>query len=74
MCSNYVEAYAGVCRTARLGPARKAAEEQLAELRLALRRLVDAERGRFEIGVLTQGIEATDNILPEFRPKKTPEE
>eukprot|EP00038_Savillea_parva_P028005 m.62680 g.62680 ORF g.62680 m.62680 type:complete len:323 (-) comp8107_c0_seq1:1723-2691(-) len=67
VCSNYVEAYVGVCRAASPGPARDVAEAQLKQLRTALRNLVEAERGRFEIGVLGQGQTALDTVLPEYR-------
>lgn len=68
-----MEAYVGVCRAAPASPQRRKAEEQLEQLRDSLRHLVDAERGRFEIGVLGQGNNAPDNVLEEYRKKTKPD-
>mmetsp|Transcript_34808 Transcript_34808/g.104918 ORF Transcript_34808/g.104918 Transcript_34808/m.104918 type:complete len:204 (-) Transcript_34808:94-705(-) len=66
VASNFIEAYVGVCRAAAPGSRREAAEAQLADLRRALRDLILAERGRFEVGALGQGNNAADNIADPF--------
>lgn len=67
MCANFVEAYADVIHRMPAGEERKESTAQLGELRQALRNLIQAERGRFEVGVMDPGSQATDNILPDFR-------
>jgi len=70
VCANFVDAYSSVIAGVPAGASRDGASAQLGELRQALRNLIQAERGRFEIGVMDPGSQATDNLLPEFLKKK----